>query len=147
MIAGQDCDSRVLIAMVDAEYAVRDGRRGASVERLHDALRGADAGLLKKEGPMGPQQREQDALSGDTALGSLPHFFEQSVATEERAELLGPIVAGDEARKSQQVGSVAAGENDTPPRGCAGKVLVFCRYCICCRLQSHPPGLCYACVR
>ena len=148
MIAGQDCDKRVLIAMVDAEDAVRDSRRSASVERLHDALRGADAGFLKKEGPMGPQQREQDALGGDTALGSLPHFL-SSVAgrTEQRTELFGSIVASDEAGQSQEVGSIATGENDAPPCRCRRIVLLFFRYGIRCRLQSHPPGLCYECVR
>ena len=38
VIAGQDRYKSVLIPMVDAEDAVRDGRRGTSIQRLHDAL-------------------------------------------------------------------------------------------------------------
>ena len=95
---------------------------------------------------MGAQQREQKALGRDTALRSLPHLFEQRATREQGTELFGAIVAGDEACKSQKVGSVATGENYAPARTSPRKTRWFFCNCIRCRLQSNPLGY-HECVR
>ena len=63
---------------------------------------------------MGAVDKVQSALRRELQGGAVLGFFQQGVAAEHRAELFGPLIAGDMSGKGLKPGAVAAGQDHRP---------------------------------
>ena len=114
MIAGEDCNKSVGILIDDMKQAQDDRRSGAAIALLNELQRRLRIKIMAEICFV----RSCDGIDGaprrNATRSAQLRLLQQGMAAYDAAELLGPIVAGDDACKAAKSHTIAARKNNSP---------------------------------